>query len=282
MTENASLLDRIEELVDSGKLELPVFNKAAPKLQEWSTSDHVTTEDVEQLILSDQVLVVEVLRAANSPFFGGLSQIHTIRTAIVRLGLRQVAHLALMASHRATYQAKDENLQSMLRLLWTHASATALAAGWLANRLGFGEEIESEAFVGGLLHDVGKLVVLRGIDEIKSKKGNLRDLSAPLIAEILETAHSKIGYRFLRQGDIPEIYCEVARDHHEQDFDPTKIPLVCIRLANSAAAKMALSVQPNPSLILSALPEAKSLSASDILLAELEITMEDSLAPILS
>ena len=109
-------------------------------------------------------------------------------------------------------------------------------------RLGFGEDIESEAFVGGLLHDVGKLVVLRAIDEIKGKKDNLRDLSAPLIDEILETAHSKIGYRFLRQGDIPEIYCEVARDHHEQDFDPTKIPLVCIRLANSAAAKMALSV----------------------------------------
>jgi len=282
VTENASLLDRIEELVDSGKLELPVFNKAAAKLQEWSTSDHVTTEDVEQLILSDQVLVVEVLRAANSPFFGGLSQIHTIRTAIVRLGLRQVAHLALMASHRTTYQAKDENLHSKLRLLWTHASATALAAGWLAERLGFGEDIESEAFVGGLLHDVGKLVVLRAIDEIKGKKDNLRDLSAPLIDEILETAHSKVGYRFLRQWDIPEVYCEVARDHHELEFDPTKIPLVCIRLANSAASKMGLSIHANPSLILSALPEAKCLNASDILLAELEITMEDSLAPIVS
>ena len=96
----------------------------------------VYPEEVERLILSDQVLVAEVLRAANSPFFGGLSMVHTVRTAIVRLGLKQVAQLALMASHRSTYEAKDPILRNMIRVLWGHASATALAANWLVRRLG--------------------------------------------------------------------------------------------------------------------------------------------------
>jgi hypothetical protein len=64
-----------------------------------------------------------------------------------------------------------------------------------------------------------------------------------------------------------------------KDFDPTNIPLVSVRLANNVGAKMNVSLSPNPSLILSALPEAQCLNANDILIADLEIMMEDSLSP---
>ena len=93
MSENVSLLEKITRLFDSGKLELPVFNEAAAKVQALAMSDDVDAREVEKLILADQVLVAEVLRAANSPFFGGLSEINTIRNAIVRLGLQQVSRL---------------------------------------------------------------------------------------------------------------------------------------------------------------------------------------------
>jgi hypothetical protein len=75
------------------------------------------------------------------------------------------------------------------------------------------------------------------------------------------------------------MYCLIARDHHHPDFDHGKVALVTVRLANSAAAKMGASLEPNPAIILSGLPEAQCLNASDILLAELEIMMEDELLP---
>src|SRR5262249_59865374 len=183
------------------------------------------------------------------------------------------------ASHRSTYEAKDPTLCKMIHTLWTHASATALAANWLAGRLGFGKDVESEAFVGGLLHDVGKLVILRAIDEIQTEKASLLVFSQALLDEILATAHTTLGYTFLRHWDVPEVYCEIARDHHLQEFDQSKIPLVSVRLADHAGSKIGLSLNPNPSIILSALPEAQCLNAGEILLAELEIMMEDSLAP---
>ena len=279
MSEKVSLLDRIKNLIDSGTLALPVFNEAASKLQSLNASDDVGAADVERLILGDQVLVAEVLRAANSPFFGGLAEINTVRSAIVRLGLRQVCQLALLASHRSEYDARDASLRQMMQQLWSHATATAMAAGWLARRLGFGNQLESESFLGGLLHDVGKLVVLRALDEIKHAGNAPYDLSPPLVAEILASAHPSLGYSFLKRWDIPEIYCEIARNHHSKDFDHSKIPLVAVRLANNAGAKMGISLEPNPSLILSALPEAQCLNANDILLAELEIMMEDCLSP---
>src|SRR4029079_19546122 len=106
------------------------------------------------------------------------------------------------------------------------------------------------------------------------------DFSTHLVEEILAAAHATLGYNFLKRWDIPNVYCEIARDHHQADFDPSNIALVTVRLANNAGAKMGLSLRPNPSMILSVLPEAQCLNANDILLAELEIMMEDSLSPL--
>lgn len=278
MSESASLLGMIQELIDSGNLELPVFNEAAAKLQMLSTSEDVSADEVERLILADQVLVAEILRAANSCYYGGLSQIHTVRNAIVRLGLRQVAHLALLASHRSKYDAKDPDLRQMIQQLWGHASATALAAGWLARRLGFGAQVESESFLGGLLHDVGKLVILRAIDEIKLAGKAPCDLSQHLVDEILDAAHPDMGFNFLKHWDIPNVYCEIARDHHREDFDAAKIPLVTVRLANNVGAKIGLSLRPNAFILPSSLPEAQCLNASEVMLVELELMMEDTLS----
>jgi HD-like signal output (HDOD) protein len=270
--------DQIEHLVASGNLTLPVFNDAAAKLQALRASDDVGASEVEHLILADQVLVAEVLRAANSPFFGGLAQISSVRSAIVRLGLNQVSQLALMVSHRSQYDAKDGAIREMIQQLWIHATATAMAAGWLARRLGFGKELESEAFLGGLLHDVGKLVILRAIDEIKANGKEPYEISPHLVNEILASVHPVLGGAFLQHRNIPNVYCDIAGDHHLDDFEPSRIPLVTVRLANRAAAKMGLSLQPAPRIVLSALPEAHCLNANDILLTELEIVMEDSLA----
>lgn len=278
-TQPTLLLAQVQQLIDSGKLELPVFDKAAARLQALCSSDDVDAEEVEQLILTDQVFVAEILRAANSPFFGGLSAIHTIRNAIVRLGLWQVAHLALMASHCTKFDARDPILRRMTHVLWGHASGTALAGGWIVRKLGFGKQMESEVFLGGLLHDIGKLVILRAIDQIKLAGEAPGDLSMPLIHEVLAAAHPSMGADFLKRWDVPELYCEIARDHHLKDFDPNKTALVAVRLADNAAAKMGLSLQPNPSVILSALPEALILNASEILIAELEIMFEDTLSP---
>ena len=273
-----SLLDRIKHLIDSGTLELPVFNETAAKLQSLNMDEGVDTDEVEKLILADQVLAAEVLRAANSAFFCGLTEIHTVRKAIIRLGVQQVSRLVLLASHRSKYDARDPELRRMAQTLWSHSSATAMAAGWVVRRLGFGNLLEAEAFLGGLLHDVGKLVIIRAIDEIKLKNAPY-DLSAHLMEEILETAHPELGFSFLKHRDVPDVYCEIARDHHLKDFDPTKIALVSVRLANSVAAKVGLSFRPDPSVVPSALPEAQCLNASAILLAELEIMLEDSFVP---
>src|SRR5512135_282219 len=100
MPQSGLFLDRIIQLIDSGGLRLPVFSPVALKLQAAVSNKTEDIGEIESLILSDQALAAEVLRAANSPFFCGLSPVRTIRTAIVRLGTQQMRRLVILVSER--------------------------------------------------------------------------------------------------------------------------------------------------------------------------------------
>jgi putative nucleotidyltransferase with HDIG domain len=277
MGSNGSLLDRINQLIESGNLSLPVCNPAILRLQEALADDSEQIGNVEKLIMTDQALAAEILRAANSPFYGGLSPIRTVRNAIVRLGIQQVQRLVVLGLERANYRADDPEINKLLRELWRHASTTALAAQWLAQRLRM-STIEADCFLGGLLHDIGKLITLRAIDEIKKSEGREFVVSPAFLTEILMTTHCDLGYKLLRSWNLPEDYCCIVRDHHAEEIAPDNISLAIVRLANESCRKLGVGLDPNPNLILAATPEASLLKCSELLLAELEVMLEDHLA----
>jgi HD-like signal output (HDOD) protein len=223
--------------------------------------------------MRDQALAAEVLRTANSAFFGGLSETNTISKAIARIGLQQLTKVVFMASERSKYQARDPLLQPMVQAIWLHATASAMAADWLTRRRSTAQH--EEAFLGGLLHDIGELVLLRALDEFRSSEGSNFTLSVELVDEVLTSAHTDVGFNFLKQRRIPEVYCGLARDHHKEAFDPRDTLMVMIRLADLAVRKLGLGLLADPSLALANSPEAACLDADEIMFAELEIMLED-------
>ena len=242
MQQDASLLDRIIQLIDTGGLQLPVYNPIALKLQEAITAKNEDIAEIEKLIMSDQAAAAEVLCAANSPFFCGLSPVRTIRNAIMRLGTQQMRRLVVLVAERAKYTAQDPMLHAMLLKLWPHTSTTALASQWLSKRLR-STGIEEICFIGGLLHDIGKLVILRAADEIKKSEKDESLFSPQAIDNLLMSAHCELGYRLLLSWNIPEIYCQIARDHHTEDLSED-LPLAIVRLANEGSRRLGLGLDP--------------------------------------
>ncbi len=277
MQPNGSTLDRIIRLIENGGLSLPVYDPIAIKMQEFVANKTEDIGQIEDLIQSDQVLAAEVLRAANSPFFCGLSPVRTIRNAIVRLGTQQMRRLVILVSERSKYRADHPDLHKMLGDLWRHASTTALAAQWLSKRL-LKTGIEEICFIGGLMHDIGKLILIRGIDEIRKNEGQEFYISPNILYEMLLNAHCQLGYRLLQQWKIPEIYCQIARDHHSVDLPAGDLPLAIVRLANEGSRKLGLGLDPNPSLVLSETQEAAMLKVGETLLKELQAMLEDHLS----
>ena len=265
---NADEIFVFNQLVDwikSGELRLQAYSPATQKM--LGRSDF--NEDVaglERMIMDDQALVVEVLRTANSPFYYAISNVTTVRNAIVRLGVPTVKRIVIMVLERSRYKSWFPDLNHILIDLWVHVSTTAMSAQWLSHRLRL-TGIEEICFLGGLLHDVGNLAIICAIDEMRKARHIGKSISAEVLEEFLADNHCRIGYEFMKRWEIPDIYCQIVRDHHKQEFATDNLPLVLVRLANNC------SILPGEDISISQLletPEAQTLNIDETVLLELQ------------
>lgn len=277
MNDDRSLLDQALEFAEARKITLPVFSDVALRVQKATRDERYDIKAIERAIESDPALVAEVLKAANSAFFGGLAEVATIRTAVLRLGLQRVANLVFLASEKSRYTVKSPAFASLMTDLWQHASACAMAAEWIARKVRY-PQLGETVFIGALVHDIGKLFLLRVLDEMASAEGNDGAVSEGLVLELLSRAHADVGHRLLQSWNLPDVYQVIVRDHHAESPDPSQVALQIVRMANHACAKVGASLHPDSSIVLGAMPEATVLGLSDIAIAELEIILEDVVA----
>jgi HD-like signal output (HDOD) protein len=275
MANTISLVDRVKEFAASEKLQLPVFPRVAEEVRIIMTDDSSTSDDVAEVIGQDQALASQMLKLANSAFFAGLNRVKTIREAVLRLGLNQVLNFLVAAGQQNFYKSADPDVDKHMQVLWKHAIATAKGTRWLLNKSGYPEKAD-EGFLAGLLHDIGKLLLLKVVENINAENPNKR-LSESFIAEIMDAMHVEQGFGLMNAWSIPDVYCNVVRDHHTEDFDPGDVLLMAVRTVNQVCKKAGLSTRPDPNLIPATLPEAHALNVKEIYLAELEIVIEDAL-----
>jgi HD-like signal output (HDOD) protein len=271
-----SLLERVDEHLRARDARLPVVDQIGMQVRRVVSSGDFDLREVENLINQDPALAAAVLRGANSAFYRGIQKVLTVGEAVARIGARQVANLVLLETQRKNFVSETRELRELFRALWRHAVACAAGAEWLARRLHY-EEIADHAFVAGLLHDLGKLLLLRVLDELHADEPEQTPLTDTLTRELLQSFHAARGAALMETWDLPELYCRVARDHHAETFDPDDVLLVVVRLVDKACARLGIGVTHEPELELAATPEALCLEASDLLLAELEVLVEDAL-----
>ncbi|MBI5449990.1 MAG: HDOD domain-containing protein [Gammaproteobacteria bacterium] len=171
-------------------------------------------------IISDDVgLASRLLRIANSPFYGFPSKIDTITRAVTIIGTRQLAQLVLAMS---MVKMIDEKLKGKfdLELFWKHSITCAAAARLLAS---YRRESNIEKyFVAGLLHDIGRVVMMmvipdwgtRIFDEAMESQRPLYDVEQ----ELLGYDHAKIGGELLREWRLPPALVESTIYHHRPRF----------------------------------------------------------------
>lgn len=269
------LIELINEHLKGDLQGLPVFNSVAVKLQQMLARRDFKIDEIIEMISEDQSLASQVLRVANSSFYAGLSSISTIKDAVVRLGAQEVANMVMMASQYELYHSENEYLNNSMQKLWDHSLACATGAKWLARKAGY-LTLAAESFMGGLLHDIGQLALLKVLDDIHRNKESKVTFSETLIDEILVRLHEDVGYRLMKSWSLPEAYCSIAINHHKEEFDGNDILLILVRLSDKACKKTGKSPQPDPAISLVSLPEVQFLGLKEMALAELEITVEDA------
>ncbi|MBT0666064.1 HDOD domain-containing protein [Geobacter pelophilus] len=276
MTSKKSIVETISEHLSRNTLDVPVFHAVALKLQQVLAKPDYTLEEISQLIVADPGVASQVLRVANSVFYSGLSKATTIRDAAIRLGAKEVSNIAMLATQQDFYRSSNEQFNPIMQTLWKHALCCAIGTKWLATKTGYGA-LAQEGFLAGLLHDIGKLFLLKVLDEL-CKSGELGiSVSPALVSEVLNSMHEEQGYILMKKWNMPDIYCDVVQDHHNPEWNQTNPLLALVRLVDQACNKMGIGMCPAPTLVLFATTEAQVLGAKEIILAELEIVIEDTL-----
>lgn len=192
MSEERSIVDLIKDNLASGSTSVPVFHAVALRLQQVLARPNFRVEEVNRLISADPGLVSQVLRVANSSYYAGLSKVGTIQEAIVRLGSHEVASIAMVATQQDQYRSEDPRYNALMQVLWKHAFCCAVGSKWLAHKTGY-HSLVQEAFLAGLLHDIGNLFLLKVIEQIGSSKRQQGGTNLAIIAEVLSSMHVEIG-----------------------------------------------------------------------------------------
>jgi len=267
----------VKEQLASETLNLPVFHPIAVKLQGILASKDFTIDQVVALIIKDQALTSQILSLANSAFFSGLAKVTTITDAVVRLGAREIASVAMLASQQTSYNSfMVPELKNHSQLLWKHAIGCAIGTRWLCERTGY-KQLAQEGFIAGLLHDIGSLLILKVLEGILLGDSEQRGVSRELTMEIMVAMHTDSGYQMMQKWNLPELYCTIVRDHHNEQSDTNNVLLSLVRLVDNTCKKLGLGCPPEPNLMLAATFEAQNMGIKEIMLAELEIMIEDAM-----
>jgi len=275
MQAQRSLVGIIESHAAKERIRLPAFNATALRIQKEVAKEDPDSRLIERLIVSDQSLTGEVLRVSNSSFYKGLAQVTTIRDALIRLGTKEVSNIVTLVALRHNFASKIPLINQIMKKLWRHSVGCGIGANWIAKETRL-QKIAHESFIAGLLHDVGKLYILKVIDGMVASKEIDDPPSDTVINEVMESLHTDQGYSLMQRWNLPENYCLVARDHHLTEIDAHNLLLILVRLANQMCHKMGIGLKDDPSIVLHATPEANQLQLSEVDMARLEVRLEDS------
>ena len=269
-----SLIDVLGEELARNDLQLPVYPTIATRVQALAASGEANADQFERLLSQDPAIASQVLRAANSAFYAGLSSVATIKAAVMRLGLDQLVTLAVAISQKGQFTARDAQVQQLMSRLWQHSVAVAFGSRWLAERTGYRAHA-SECFMAGLFHDIGKLLILKVLDDLRRRGDWTGELPESLVQELLSSLHAEQGGRLIEQWNLSPLYADIARTHGVSAPDEANPVHLVVRLVNQACTKLGFNLYQQDGIVLAASAEAAALGIKDVLIAELEIMIED-------
>lgn len=242
--------------------DINVLPSVARKILDALGDENFSINELEHIIETDQALAVKVLKISNSALYGLPQEITSLQQALMVLGLKTIRSLVLSVSTKSLYNKFGITEQKM----WDHSVGAAFAS-WLLST-GHGKAVADIAFIGGLMHDLGKVFMNNetpeAFSEVMEKTYNDRVDSIDAEAEIYGYNHAEIGATLAGKWGFPSLLVKIIELHHlnnikleEIDDTVTAKGIACVNLANYFCKSLGIGYrEPDESLELHTLPSA--------------------------
>lgn len=222
---NEKILNEIESL--------PPLQERITRLITLCNNPETTIQKLSSEIEKDPALSAELLKLSNSTLFSTRNKVSTISMAIRILGIQNIKNVLYASEVRKILAAKYKRVQNV----WDHSYKCSFFAKQLATDNSKGKISELSA-TGGLLHDIGKLILLSLDKELITQidKLKIKEKSSSVVVEEMSVGigHPEIGAKLAQKWGFPEELVNVIQFHHRPSLAPEKFKdlVECVYLAN--------------------------------------------------
>lgn len=231
----ASIAAQLNEYAESGKVEVPLLPEIAHRVMMLTQDPDSDASQLANIIQSDPTLGGHVMRIANSAAYTPNSNLVSIQQAVARLGMVEISNIALSTSLNSKL-FNAPGYEKTIAVIWQHALATALWSKEVARSMRSNVEA---AFLCGLLHSIGKPVILQTIAEHKNAGVTALDQQA------LDTLFEQFERRYCdivtAEWELPAIVAEALSYYKNYTEAPTQAALAATIALGSELASCLLN-----------------------------------------
>ncbi|CAM2068777.1 HDOD domain-containing protein [Sulfidibacter corallicola] len=227
--------------------DLPTLPHVATKVMTLVSDPETSAKDLQEAIITDQGMTAQILKISNSAMFGLKREVKTLTHAIMILGFNTIRSIVLAAAGKKLYTKKGApNTGFKEKLIWENSIGSALIARGLAEQ--FRGMDKEEAFIGGLMHNLGKTVLNAKLpqkySEIMVASYNESRPIHLLEQDYLGFDHAELGYCIVKQWNLSESLAESIRHYLAPENAPQehRVQTAIISLATHYCLDLGLGV----------------------------------------
>lgn len=189
----------------------------AIKLSQLLSDENSSLNQFEELIRMDPGLVVRLLRAVNSPYYGLMQKVDSISRAVLFIGIKGLRNMVVTEALKDIFKMNSNSEAFTRSRLWMHSAAVGICSQMIAERV-FSLKGE-DAYLCGILHDIGLIVLDQTVHdqliEVLKAYDPAKGLNITAYEnEIIGTNHTVIGSMLAKNWNLPEAVQEGIRQHH--------------------------------------------------------------------
>jgi putative nucleotidyltransferase with HDIG domain len=241
----ASVTHNILERIHNNTLALPSMPIAVARCMALLRENDFSLRQAALVIEKDPLLAARVLSVSNSASFGGLAPVRNVIQAATRLGadnLRLVL-FEVMASH--IFISVDIRIRTACQSLWQHSRSVAATSRHLTMAVGAGDP--GEAYLAGLLHDIGKPIIASLLVKAENRLLGTRTdvwLDPETWMEIVQSGHRAVGVALAKKWLLADAVVRTVENCSTYDEENRCSIVNCVRFANALAKEAGLYVGP--------------------------------------
>lgn len=194
---------------------LPTLPAVVNRVMELTADPNSSATDLMKVIQADVALTTTILKTANSALYSFPRGVSSLQQAITLLGFLEVRNIVMAKAVFSSFKSLEKEKTVDVKTFWEHSLVCAMASRIISKHL----KIEdNEAFVAGLIHDIGKLAIYLAIPEKYSRM--IQDSGLVTFGDhisekrIFDVSHDEVGMMVLKRWRFPASLVEAVGFHH--------------------------------------------------------------------